>query len=126
MKLMLKRFIACSTLAVLVFVITCSAQNTETPDPYKPILDRLASLTVSSVPDWQFHTDVPHPEDPSLKTSDWEPMKLGDKWTNGSRVLRRWIEIPEKINGYSTQGARVQLDLILNCVGTAYISTYSN
>src|SRR5260370_16825108 len=53
-------------------------------------------------------------------------MKIGDKWTNGWRLLRRSIEIPEKINGYSVQGARVTLDLVLYCNGTAQITTYSN
>ncbi len=31
----------------------------------------------------------------------------------GTRVFRRWMEIPEKINGYATQGSRVMLDLAI-------------
>jgi len=123
---MMRRSVTCSVLAVLVFAFACSAQTAETPDPYKLTLDRLESLTILRLPEWQFHADVPHPEDPALDSSGWETMKIGDKWTNGSRLLRRSIEIPEKINGYSVQGARVTLDLVLYCNGTAQITTYSN
>ena len=54
---------------VLVFVLLLSsgilsAQIEPRPDPYKSILDRLASLTVLPVTDWRFHADLPHPEDP--------------------------------------------------------------
>src|SRR5579859_4998890 len=125
MAFMMRRLVACSVLVVLLFAV-CSAQTTGTPDPYKPILDRLDSLTISSIPEWQFHADIPHPEDPALNSSGWETMKIGDKWTNGSRILRRTIDIPERLNGYSIQGARVELNLTLNCAGTAEITTYSN
>jgi len=123
---MMRRLITGPVAAVLLFAFACSAQTTETPDPYKSTLDRLQSLTTLPLPEWQFHSDVAHPEDPSLDSSGWETMKTGDKWTNGSRLLRRWIEIPEKVNGYSIQGARATLNLTLYCNGTAQITTYSN
>ena len=72
-----------------------ATQTAERPDPYKPVLDRLASFTVVPVPDWRFHADVPHPEDPSLDDSSWEVIQLDEKWSTGSRVVRRTIEIPE-------------------------------
>ena len=57
-------------------------------------------------------------------------MRVGDKWSTGSRVLRRWIEIPEKINGYAVQGARVKLDLRFdfnwNNKGPVTIAVFSN
>src|SRR5713226_2320908 len=123
---MMRRLITGPVAAVLLFAFACSAQTIETPDPYKSTLDRLQSLTTLPLPEWQFHSDVAHPEDPSLDSSGWETMKTGDKWTNGSRLLRRWIEIPEKVNGYSIQGARATLNLTLYCNGTAQITTYSN
>jgi alpha-mannosidase len=88
-----------------------TAQATASPDPYKPVLDRLESFTVVPVPDWRFHADVPHPEDPSLDDSSWEVVKPNEEWSTGSRVLRRTIEIPEKLNGYSLRGATVLLNL---------------
>ena len=45
---------------------------------------------------------------------------------NGTRVFRRWIQIPEKINGYATQGARVQLDLRFASPSGLIITVFSN
>ena len=63
------------------------------------MLDRLAVSTVQSLPGWRFHADVAHAEDTALDDSQWETMKVGDRWKTGPRVLRRWVEVPEKING---------------------------
>ncbi len=86
-------------------------------DPYKPVLDRLESLSVLPVPDWRFHADMPHPEDLSLDDSGWETVKTDVKWSSGERVFRRWIEIPEKLNGYTLAGASVRLDLSFDSDG---------
>jgi alpha-mannosidase len=101
-------------------------QKDEPPDPYKPILDRVASLAVQPLPEWRFHDDIPHPEDPALDESSWEVIKTGERWTTGSRVLRRWIEIPEKINGYVTQGAKVRLDLDIGSKEAETLTVFSN
>jgi alpha-mannosidase len=73
---------------------------------------------------------VAHPEEPSLDDSGWQTVKAGDKWSTGSRVLRRWVEIPEKINGYAVTGARVKLDLRFdfnwNNEGPVTIAVFSN
>ncbi len=116
---------------VLVFVLLLSsgilsAQIERRPDPYKPILERLASLTVLPVTDWRFHADLPHPEDPSISDASWQLVKSDDKWTDGSRVLRRTIEIPEKINGYAVQGGRLRLDLNIASDGPLVLSVFSN
>jgi alpha-mannosidase len=105
-------------------------QNQKTTDPYQPTLDRLESLTILPLSEWRFHTDVPHPEDSSLDDSAWKIARVGDTWSTGSRVLRRWIEIPEKINGYAALGARVKLDLRFdfawNNKGPVTIAVFSN
>jgi alpha-mannosidase len=99
-------------------------------DPYQPTLNRLESLTGLPLPDWRFHADVPHPEHSSLDDSGWETMKVGDQWSTGSRVLRRWIEIPEKIDGYAVLHMRARLDLsfdfMWNNKGPVIISVFSN
>jgi alpha-mannosidase len=127
---MFRRLITGLGLTLLLLASAGWAQNAATaaepPDPYKPALDRLESLTTMPVPEWPFHADMAHPEDPSVDTSGWETMKTGDLWKTGSRLLRLWITIPEKLNGYSVQGARVTLNLIFWCDGTAQITTYSN
>src|SRR5437879_788374 len=92
-------------ISAILFAVVSYAQTqpAEPVNPHKAALDRLQSLTIESETEWRFHADLPHPEDPSLSDSSWEAMKVGDRWSDGPRVLRRWIVIPEKINGYSTQ-----------------------
>jgi len=96
------------------------------PDPYKATLDRLQSLVTIPLLDWRFQLDAPHPEDPSLSDSDWQIVKMHEEWQTGPRVLRRWIEIPEKINGYATEGARVDLNLIIRSDDTEILTVFSN
>ncbi len=129
----MKRWIACALFAFLA-TSAISAQEPSptqnTTDPYRATLDRLESLTTLPLPDWRVHGDVPHPEDPSLYDSGWETARVGDKWATGSRVLRRWIVIPEKINGYAVQGARAKLDFRFdfnwNNKGPVTIAVFSN
>jgi len=126
----MKRPIAFFFFVVLLHAISGFAQptseNARPPDPYKATLDRLDSLTTLPLPEWRFHTDVPHPESPLLDDSSWEVMKVGDNWTSGPRVLRRWIEIPEKINRYAIQGARVKLDLNISSHDAETLTVFSN
>jgi len=127
----LKRWIVCALLALLpVNFVSAQQPNQKTTDSYEATLDRLQSLTAAPLPEWRFHADVPHPEDPSLDDSGWETLKVGDKWSTGSRVLRRWIEIPQKISGYAVQGAGAKLDLRFdfnwNNKGPVTIAVFSN
>jgi alpha-mannosidase len=134
-----------SIVFLVVAVILCpfrvfsqdDAQKTEPPDPYKALLDRLQSLSRQPEADWRFHTDVPHPEDPALNDTDWERIAVKnvsgpggqnaheEHW-QGTRVFRRWIEIPEKINGYATRGSKVNLDLRIGSQSTLLITVFSN
>ncbi len=129
----MKRWIVCAVLS-LVAAISVSAQQPSSTqrstDPYQPTLDRLESLTSLPFTEWRFHTDVAHPEDSSLDDASWETVRVGDKWSTGPRVMRRWVEIPEKINGYAVLGARVKLDLRFdfawNNKGPVTIAVFSN
>ena len=98
----------------------------EPPDPHKAIFDRLDSLTALPLPQWKFHDDVPHPEDPGLNDSDWQTMKVNEPWSSGARVLRQWIEIPEKIRGYATRGARVKLEVAFHSDKSLIVTILSN
>jgi alpha-mannosidase len=117
-------------IAARVVVAQESPAGQKAADPYQPTLDRLQSLTTLPLPEWRFHADVPHPEDSTLDEAGWETMKVGDKWSTGSRVLRRWIEIPEKVNGYAVRGASAKLDLgfdfMWNNKGPVMIAVFSN
>lgn len=129
-----------AVLLILVFLLPASfalSQNPGAPDPYKPTLDRLAALTRKDETEWRFHTDVPHPEDPGVNDSDWGALTVKnisgpggnhaseEHWT-GTRVFRRSIQIPEKINGYATQGSRVSIDLRFGSPGSLRITVFSN
>jgi alpha-mannosidase len=116
--------------ALLVSVLFAAATFAQappaTPDPYKPVLDRLESITVIPLPTWQAHeADLPHGEDPAINTSDWQPVKLKEDW-KGSRWLRQTFEIPAQLNGYSLLGARISLDLHVSSDDAIQISVFSN
>ncbi len=123
-------------LLCLLFAICGFAQN-NAADSYKATLDHLNSLTHRAESEWRFHTDVPHPEDPSLNDSDWGTFTLkntsgpggqnsNEEHWKGTRVFRRWIEIPEKIDGYATRGSQVRLDLRFGSPESLMITIFSN
>jgi alpha-mannosidase len=117
---------------ILISAILCTTLSfaqtrpVEPVNPHKATLDRLQSLTAESENDWRFHSDVAHPEGPSLNDTTWEAIKVGDRWSDGPRVLRRWITVPEKINGYSIQGGRATLDLNLSSDASLLLTVFSN
>ncbi len=131
----MKRFALLPLLIVLMWLVPSYSQTTS--DPYKATLDKLQSLTIQPEAEWRYHADVPHPEDPVLKDSDWGVLTVknvsgpgGDNpneehWT-GTRVFRRWVQIPEKINGYATKGSQVHLDLRFGSPGSLTITVFSN
>jgi alpha-mannosidase len=112
-------------LALICFLGTyASAQQTD--DHYKPALDRLQSLTTRQLPDWRFHEDIPHPEDPALDDSSWEKIAVDKLWSEGARVLRQRIQTPEKFNGYAVQGSQLKLDVTFASNKPLLISVFLN
>src|SRR5580704_6726647 len=122
----MRKIVPVALFVALSYSGTCSGQAQEPPEPYKPTLDRLESLTTVPLPEWHYHADIPHPEDPELNDVDWQTVKTREAWKTGSRVLRRWIAIPEKINGYATQGSRVNLELFFDTDDRLGIVVFSN
>ena len=132
----MKRTVLPLILLVFLYVLTAFGQ-TIPADPYKPVLDRLQSLTHKAEPEWRLHADIPHPEDPTVNDSDWEVFTVKnvsgpggqhaneEHWT-GTRVFRRWVTIPDKINGYATSGSKVLLDLRFGSPGSLTITVFSN
>jgi alpha-mannosidase len=122
---------------ILLLPASGICQSSDHADPYKATLDRLQSLSGQAEAEWRFHTDVPHPEDPGLSDADWGSLTVknrsqpgginGDeeRWT-GTRVFRRWVQIPERINGYPTQGSRVLMDLRFGSPSGLIITVFSN
>jgi alpha-mannosidase len=122
----MRKVIAATVFAALSSSGVRSGQSNQPPDSYKPTLDRLESLTTLPLPDWRYHADMPHPEDPAVNDAEWQQVKTREEWKTGSRVLRRWIEIPDKINGYATQGSRVNLELFFDTDDRLGITVFSN
>lgn len=122
----MKRLAAVSCFCCFVLPLFAQPQTNAPADPYKLTLDRLQSLVTVAVPEWRFHADVPHPEDATLSDADWQTVKVHEEWETGPRVVRQWIEIPEKINGYATQGARVDVNLIIRSNDSLILTVFSN
>jgi alpha-mannosidase len=122
---------------IVLYVAFAASQSSSAPDPYKATLDRLQSLSSQAEAEWRFHTDIPHPEDPGLSDADWGSLTVKNRaqpggingdaehWT-GTRVFRRWVQIPERINGYPTQGTRVLIDLRFGSPSGLMITIFSN
>jgi hypothetical protein len=101
-----------STIVVCAFLLIspfAGAQDTtnNSSDAYRPVIDRLNSITTLAEPEWRVSGDVAHPEDQNLDDTRWETMKVEGKWSSGTRVLRRRIEVPEKVDGYAIRGSRL-------------------
>ena len=126
---------------LLTFVVSSAvfgfSQASNSSDPYRPTLDRLQSIVSQTEAEWRFHTDVPHPEDPALNDSGWDAFTVknvsgpggqnpNEEHWKGTRVFRRWIQIPEKINGYATQGSKVLLDLRFGSPNSLMITVFSS
>ncbi len=122
----MKKIFAVTLFAFLLSAGNNFAQTTEPKDPYKPLLDRLESILTLPLPEWRYHADLAHPEDPLLSDADWPTMKVHEEWKTGSRVLRGSIEIPEKINGYAVRGSRIKLELLLTSNDSITITVFSN
>jgi alpha-mannosidase len=127
-----------SAIFLILIILMCAAfAASQNADPYKSTLDRLESLTRQDESEWRVHADVPHPEDPGLNDSDWGTLAVKnvsgpggqnaneEHWA-GTRVFRRWLQIPEKISGYATQGSRVSLDLRFGSPQNLRITVFSN
>jgi alpha-mannosidase len=113
-------------IAVLLTSACAIGQTSAPPDPYKPVLDRLQSISVIPLPDWQIHAaDLAHGEDPALRSADWQSVKLKQDW-QGSRWLRLAFEVPAQLKGYSLQGAGLSLDLHVNSDDAIQVSVFAN
>ncbi|MGH9493572.1 MAG: alpha-mannosidase, partial [Candidatus Sulfotelmatobacter sp.] len=126
-----------SSLLISILLSAAGFSQGVASDPHKAVLDRLDSLSHEAEPEWRFHADIPHPEDPGVNDSDWGMLTVknvsgpggrneNEEHWKGTRVFRRWIQIPEKLNGYATLGAQVSLDIRFGSPGSLMITVFSN
>ncbi len=133
----MKKHYSLSLVLALLTMTTAGICQGGKADNYKATLDRLNSLTHQAVADWRLHADVPHPEDPALSDADWGSWNVknvsggggqnpNERHWKGTQVFRRWIEIPQMINGYAVKGSRVMLDLRFGSRDSLRITVFSN
>lgn len=110
---------------LLTTTISAPAQSRRAPGKdsrYEKVINRLDAMTSMPVERWRYHADdIPHPEDPSLDDSNWQPASLrranmpasetSPTSLNGTGWYRSWIEIPATIGGRDVRGARIRLAL---------------
>ncbi|MGH9404513.1 MAG: alpha-mannosidase [Terriglobia bacterium] len=102
--------------------------------PYGAEILRLEAMTGMELTGWKSHPDdLPHPEDPNLNDSDWTavpPFRRGQRRSapqgEGGMWFRKWVEIPQKMGGYSIQGLPVRLDLRVFGGSRGPIRVFSN
>lgn len=100
-------------------------QQQQQQPPYKAVTDRLESLTVLPLNEWLYHDDIPHPEDPAINDAGWNTVKWDERW-KGARVLRCHLQVPDRVNGYSTRGARLSLTTDFRSGKAMVISIFCN
>src|ERR1039458_8022074 len=114
----------CFLFFFLISSFAFAQSSSAPPHLYKPVLDRLQSITVIPLLTWQAHAaDLPHGEDPAINTSDWQEVKAKEDW-KGSRWLRLTFQVPAQLNGYSLPGARISLDLHVSSDDAIQISVF--
>ena len=125
----MKRLVRILVIPVLVSLLggSLAAQVPQKDTPYKPVLDRLQSITALPLTGWYSHPgNLPHGEDPALDATAWAPIQLREKWTSGSQWLRTTITVPEKLNGYALSGARLDLDLHAGSSEAIQVAVFAN
>ncbi len=120
----MKRFTALLTL-LLAAIFACA--QAPQASPYKNAMEQLRSVVVMPLPEWHAHAgNLAHGEDLTANDEGWAAAKTGEKWTDGSHWLRRTIEVPATLNGYSLVGARIELDARVSSGEAIQIASFSN
>ncbi|HYL62081.1 MAG TPA: hypothetical protein VE077_05615, partial [Candidatus Methylomirabilis sp.] len=99
----------------------------QTSPDWKAIIGQLNSITVIPLTDWKMHpADGGRWEAPDADDSNWPSYTARSEWTTGSMWLRRWIELPERLNGYDIKGARLELRWSIGGESTVLLTAYVN
>lgn len=116
--------IACALFFVAPLKMTAAQQSA--PD-WKTIVGQLNSISIIPLTDWKIHSaDGGRWEAPDADDSGWQAYTAKTEWTAGSMWLRRWIELPERLNGYDIKGARLELRWSIGGESTVLLTAYVN
>lgn len=74
----------------------------------KSVVQRLHALERLPDADWSYHSgNIPHGEAMSLNLADWQKGHAPFRAEKGAVWFRRTIEVPQRLNGYSLEGASI-------------------
>src|SRR5580704_17399121 len=117
-----RRYIVIDIFVVLLFAVTDAAAQSQSGAEKavqalsvrtQTAVKELSSLVSLPADDWRFHAgDIAHGESTDLHDSSWQPVKKGTYAPTEAVWYRRWIEIPQTLNGYSLSGARVWFQFV--------------
>src|SRR5215472_505024 len=122
----MKRSLFSIKFLLLLAVGITIAQPRPPADPYKPVLDRLQSISTMPLEQWKLVPgDAPHGETPAAEIKNAQPLALRQNlqlpsWLHGN------VEIPQTLNGYSISGSRVALNLNIGGNTGILISVFVN
>jgi alpha-mannosidase len=97
---------------LLVGAGRASAQTADGPASLSPLtrrtVEQLTALNQLPAADWKFHAgDVAHGEAPDLDDSSWQIVSAKSHAPMEAVWYRRWIEVPNTLNGYDLTGSRI-------------------
>jgi alpha-mannosidase len=76
--------------------------------PSQMVVERLAQLNQLSAEEWRYHAgDMAHGESPDLDDSAWPLVKPRMEAPQDAVWFRRWVEVPQNLQGYDLTGVRV-------------------
>ena len=82
------------------------------------VISRLTELDNLPAEEWRFHSgDLAHGESPDLDDSSWQVAKVRTHLSNETVWFRRWVEVPQSLNGYDLTGARIWFSFRANANG---------
>lgn len=116
----------------LGFLQCANAQNISAPrytfsPQAKAVVARLASFDNIPATEWQYHPgDIAHGERPDLDTSDWQTVKLPFTAPHGAVWFRRWVEVPNNLNGYDLSGSQIWFQMQVDANGPVPMILYYN
>src|SRR5581483_9845653 len=117
---------ASSARLCLIWLLVPSIFAQQPSGTYKEAAARLESISKVPLSTCRAHSDVPHPEDPSVDDSNWQPIQTGAKFTSGVQVFRCWVSVPDKLNGYATSGSALKVAFELEGDGMTMLSVFAN
>jgi alpha-mannosidase len=78
------------------------------PARSQAVVARLSGLNRLMAEEWRFHAgDLAHGESPDLDDSAWQLVKPRMEAPQDAVWFRRWVEVPQSLNGYDLTDARV-------------------